>query len=301
MVLDGVLEVETGKGMLSGPAAYEQVHRRPPPTGLGALTALSNRALEYAASINIDDRTLLAGRLYAYNAVPISARWRRLLSAEPAVERYLGIESDGSRLAEREWERVPSYADGNGWFAWRRRRDAGRFENPHTYKLYISPTCSEMQTMFPCAIDAICASNAFHWKVGSNVHGLLRCDKMVVYFRRISDMQAAAVELLRALGSCPAQGVPFTAELGGNGLLSWGIDPPNEKFGGTRSNGESWRSRVCELLASAIVQARMTPGVDLSPVEFAMERLRHEGIDISSWSPTTSLTWINAHESRVQC
>ena len=83
----------------------------------------------------------------------------------------------------------------------------------------------------------------------------------------------------------PVQGVPFTAEIGGEGLLSWGVDPAQERHRLAWEGPVSWRLFVTSRLARALLHARHESGPGLEPWRFALERLRLEGVDISTWTP----------------
>ena len=103
-------------------------------------------------------------------------------------------------------------------------------------------------------------------------------------FERLAEA-ARAVE--SRLGGVAAQGVPFTSEIAGDGLLSWGMDPPateRDAWGGR----ESWRLWLTHRLARALLAAR-SAGEGIEPWRFALERLRLEGVDTGSWTPAASL------------
>ncbi len=292
MILDGILEIESGDALISGPAARELVcGKDTPPAPKGALATLSHRAMEYADALDIADPAALSGRLYAYNRVPASDRWRNRLPNASAVESYLGIRNgDAARTFERGWTRIPSAADVRGWIAWQSRRTTPLLAGSATYKLYVSPACSDIPEAFAVAAEVLSQSVALHFKVGNDAYGLLRPDKIVAHFASFADVQATAGELLERLAGCPAQGVPFTAEIAPSGLLSWGIDPPLEERSVAWLERESWRARICNRLATALALAKTSAG-DVSAPQFAMERLRLEGIDTGTWEPTSALAW----------
>jgi hypothetical protein len=164
-----------------------------------------------------------------------------------------------------------------------------------TYKLYISPVANQAGVAFPIVAATAASSKALYLKVGSNVHGLLRPDKIVLYFGEFPDLQETASQLLERLGTCPAHGVPFSAELGGAGLLSWGVDPPSGQHNVRWLERESWRLRICNRLAAALLLAKASSACGSSATGFAMDRLRAEGIDTNSWTPTRSLSWSAAN------
>jgi hypothetical protein len=294
MVLDGILAIEADGEMLSGPAARSLVCAEAAESGPeSSLAALSRRALEYAEALEITDAAALAARLYMYNRMPASPGWRRLLPDQAAVERHLGIRNGATaRLLERGWRRLPAGGGAQGWMSWQpSQRTPHGDDSPTTYKLYVSPACSELRAGFEATAEATALSRAFHWKVGNDVYGLLRPDKIVVYFREFADLQDTAARILERLERCPAHGVPFTAELAGAGLLSWGIDPPTEQHSVPWLERESWRLRISNRLATALLLAKASAPTGISAWRFAMDRLRLEGIDTETWTPTRALTW----------
>ncbi len=295
LVFDGVLEVRFKGGMRSGPEASEYLCAEVTPfIENGVIPGLSARALRYASNLGIENRVTLSAKLYTYNTAPASARWRRLLPDENAVEKYLGIASTAlMRAVERGWSRTQR-GDGGGWIGWTSQAVPERRSAPSTHKLYVSPACTDIPSAFEAVAESVARSSAFHWKVGSDVYGLLRPDKMVVYFRDYSELQSTAADILQRLQGCEAQGVPFTAELASNGLLSWGIDPQTERYAAPWKVRESWRSRICDILAGALVQANAAPAAGTQAWTYAMERLRLEGIDTRTWAPTRALSWSGA-------
>ena len=167
-------------------------------------------------------------------------------------------------------------------------------EGETIYKLYISPACSHIRDAFEATAGVVDLCNAVYWKIGADVYGLLRPDKMVLYFLSMADLERAASSILEKLAGCPAQGVPFTAELPGDRLLSWGIDPPTDEYAVPWLKRESWRLRICNRLATALLLAKSSNQTTRSAVLFALERLRFEGIDPETWAPTGELRWAAA-------
>jgi hypothetical protein len=115
------------------------------------------------------------------------------------------------------------------------------------------------------------------FKIGRGIEGLLRPDKIVAYFEDGAHMEEVAGELCRSLRGCPAQGVPFTAEFGGNGLLSCGVDPPASE------PAVSWRSWVTQRLGASLTAHGGLPREEL--VAAALADIRLAGIDPDLWQP----------------
>jgi hypothetical protein len=306
MVLDGILEIEANGKMISGPGASALICGTAPTLeSQTSLAAISRRAIEYAAALELDDPLELSARLYSYNCIPASHRWLALLPEENATAKYLGlVDGPAARVFSSNWRPIP---ESQTWISWRARSadliadlEEKRSATPEiTYKLYVSPACDRLREAVQAIAESVARSNAIQWKVGKGVHGLLRPDKMVVYFRQFADLQEVALKIMNHLEGCPAHGVPFTAELTNRGLLSWGIDPPREAHTFSWLGGESWRDTLCNRLAMAIVQAGGGRGGEsrgdvtglVNAASFAIQRLRLEGIDTDTWTPVHGLVW----------
>jgi len=282
MVLDGILEIEANGQMISGPAAHEYVcpdqtnhQRSDEPTG--AIAALSRRALEYAQTLDLADPGILSGRLYNYNRIPVSPRWRSLLPDRAAVEKLLDVHhSTASEFRSDEH-----------WFYWHSARWSYDAAKP-TYKLYVSPAMDDLPAVFQVAADVAARSPAASLKVGGDVYGLLRPDKIILYVHTFPELQEAAGHILSRISGCSGHGVPFSADLEVGTLLSWGIDPPRDNYTVKWLQQESWRLWVTNRLASALVLARGSGTAEIEPWRFAVERMRLEGIDTRSWTPLRS-------------
>lgn len=295
-VADGVLEMERDGAFVSGPAALDLLARPAPqdagPRRESRIAALSLAALRCAQALPAGDPRLLSLRLYAYNRLPLTPRWRRLLPDTAAVERHLGCAPGGlhRKALDRAWQRLP---EREGWISWISRaadgaewRGAdGRPDGP-TWKLYVSPRPENLleRGEFGAILEALTAARARQFKVGRDAAGLLRADKIVAYFPSFERLAEAAEAVVGRLAGVPVQGVPFTSEIGGDGLLSWGMDPPRSER--AWSLGESWRHWLALRLARDLLAARQA-GADW---RFALERLRLEGIDTDTWTPG-ALLW----------
>ena len=178
-----------------------------------------------------------------------------------------------------------------GWIAWSSTfRDGGAGEP--AYKLYVSPNIAVMPQCLEVVLDVL-GRRAARFKVGANASGLLRPDKMVVYFTNQESLLRVASEVGEKLAAVDPHGVPFSAEITPGGLLSWGMDPPRRTRVLSWHEPESWRLWVVRRLAAAMVAAQTASQADLSPGDFALERLRHEGVDVETWTPTAHIWQAN--------
>lgn len=167
-------------------------------------------------------------------------------------------------------------------------RSAARPASPPTHKLYVSPLPDALPAAFARMLETIERLPVAHFKVGADAAGLLRPDRIVLYFDDPATLAAVADALARALAGMPAQGVPFTAPIDDAGLLSWGMDPPAETRPLSWLPAESWRSWLCRELASSLLPDGDAP----APIEPALERLRRRGVDLERWVPAANL-WQN--------
>lgn len=240
---------------------------RPAPPGTAEHLAVA--ALRYAIALDSPDATSLAGRLYRYHSAPISPDARRRWPSRAAVADFLGA-ADHDAAATR-------YVPDEHWHRW---RPASRSRQPRSalhFKLYVSPKVSHLPETLRAVLDELPSSGAFECKVGGDVYGLHRPDRLVVYFRALEDLEGAAGRLTKALHRIPAHGVPFTAALGTGPLLSWGVDPPR-RIRGTKN--DSWRGWITKRVAASLIAAR---GRD--PLARAVADLERLGVDTRTWTP----------------
>lgn len=298
LVLDDVLEIaenDTGK-FVSGASAYELIYEQlAAGPGRDRIAQLSREALQYAQALDIDDSNLLSSRLYFYNTIPISPHWWSQLGTFESSINFLEINDDGRQRAmlDRHWiSSKRSNKNEKGWLFWRSRylvSDLYDRELLLGYKLYISPLPEDLKAVWPIVLSILTELRVRSFKIGADVYGLLRPDKIVVYFPNFELLAKAASRLQQELAGSPAQGTPFTAGIDPDGLLSWGMDPVSELQLPTNTHGkESWRSWITKRLATAL-QASKQNAADIPAWQFALQRLRLDGIDIDTWTPLQSM------------
>lgn len=294
LILDGVLQLKHDGQFVSGAEASSVLFGGREDGGRGRLGELSVAAVRYAQALPLPEPAL-TDRLYAYGRTPVSPRLLRRLPDAAAVAAHLGLDPGGAVLASvrRRWAEAPTHGAGHRhWRTWHARgaRPGGSGRAYRVHKLYLSPTLDGL----PTAVEAVAGSpavarGASAWKVGVDLHGLCRPDKLVVYFEALDDLQQAAHELAGRLAGCPAHGVPFTAAVTADGLMSWGTDPvmADQPGGGA----VSWRMLVSQRLAHYLVLARAGDPGATEPWQFALDRLRLSGIDPDTWR-YTGADWV---------
>jgi hypothetical protein len=289
LVLDGILEVESGDAFLSGADALPVVCPVMSETGTGnAVARLSREALLHAQDLETGEPHVLTNALYLYNRIPMSPFWKARFPNRDAVMAHLGVDRGPLRvLLERDWIANPA---SSGWLSWSSRDPRPRDPKGVTHKLYVSPRPEQIRDAFEIVVRVLSAFPGAQFKIGQDAAGLLRPDKLVTYFTNREQLDEAAVDLRRELSGCEAQGVPFTAGIDESGLLSWGVDPPDSDRALSWLGRESWRLWVVQRLAAALSLAKSARSAGaLEPWRFAIERVRRQGVDVETWTPSATL------------
>jgi hypothetical protein len=263
LVADGVLEIEREAGDFASGAAAMALFGRAGAPG-GRLAELSRAALRYgeelARTLPDGEALRLSYRLYGYHRLPLTPGWRRRLPDADAVRRFLGLAGGGAwrSLLGRHW-RERAAAPGEAWLHWHPLTAAALPAAPEgaaTYKLYVSPAPEALPECFGPILDGLAAAGAPGFKVGATAGGLLRPDKVVAYFSSFEDLAEAADAVdARLSGIASPHGVPFSSEIAGGGLLSWGVDPPPTSCWGLGAGAGrmSWRLWLTHRLARALL------------------------------------------------
>ena len=281
LVLDGILEIESEEGFVSGADAPLDFPALPPHD------PLSREALLYAQDLETRDVHALSAALYHFHRIPRTPFWTSRFADRETILSYLGADRGALRaLLEREWIASDPNPD---WIYWRSRSRSTHAGGDVTYKLYISPRPECIRDVFATAVRVLSAFPGTPFKIGNGA-GMLRPDKFVAYFPTREVLNDAAAALRQELAGCDAHGVPFTAAIDDSGLLSWGIDPPKSDRALQWMPAESWRYWVVHRLAAAIAMAKgARTARAVPPWQFAFERARRHGIDVATWTPSTSL------------
>ena len=277
LVLDGVLELELDSRYLSGTSAAEHLPDQDGPS-TGRIGEVTAAALRYALSLDGLAEADLAGRLYHYGREPVHPALRHRFPDGSAVAAYLGLvagHATHTRLASAGWAESPHRpGEHRHWRQWRPAR-----QGMSTYKLYVSPTRNALPAVLADVVDVMSSTpGPTALKVGADLADVCRPDKIVAYFAHLEDLQRCADVLRHRVGGQAAHGVSFTAAITVDGLLSWAADPPART---------SWRRWVTDRLAEHLVHARAVSAADAA--QFALQRLRLEGIDTVAWVPTAHM------------
>lgn len=287
LVAARILEVGESGAFTTGLAALALLDPPSARPADGALTRLSMDAIAYAQALELPSPQAISGRLYAFNRVPagpsLRARYPTTLvkaRLEAAVRTRLH--------PRRDWSATTASPT---WSTYTRAVRASRTDDQFgVYKLYVSPAPEQFFDVLERALPAIVdTAEVVGWKACHDLPGLLRPDKFIVYVRSADSLVSLGAHLRTALDGIPAQGVPFTAELGGDGLLSWGLDPPRISPGPGAVLSDSWRTWLTDRLGAALWEARQQGIGAVSACEAALHRLEVAGVDTQRWMPTESL------------
>jgi hypothetical protein len=281
LVLDSVLEVNYQGVFVSGAKAGHFI-KQPKIAPANRLAQLSIDALQYAQNLVGLRDVLITHRLYLYGALPATPK---LYCKYPDEQSVLSLVADNCALhpsIEKYWqERTLPPGQNNPWRKWLLK--VGRPQPVPKYKLYISPTLSGLRNIVNTVAETLMiVDGTCGFKIGRDVETICRPDKMIAYFSSKDALRLAADLLVCRLAGRPAHGVPFTAQISKDGLLSWGADPPSRDTDG--KDPESWRYWVVTQLAEYLSCAKSQLG-GLEPWEFAIQRLRLAGIDTDRWTP----------------
>jgi len=234
---------------------------------------LSLAAIRMAASSSSSEPADVAHWLYRFGTVPRGPAVDRDFGPDDDPMTILGLTMGGT--ARRRLQAAFEATTFSGWYSFARTGSP-----PHlaaACKLYVSPRPEALADAFPRIADQFVRFDVRSFKVGRGIEGLLRPDKIIAYFDDRGHMEAVAAALEQALRDFPAQGVPFTSGMGGNGMLSAGVDPP---LGDVAT---SWRAWVTTRLAESLTARRAAPDED--PVKGVLADLRMAGVDPARWHP----------------
>ncbi|MBX3616591.1 hypothetical protein [Nitrosomonas sp.] len=243
------------------------------------IAALSLTAIRMAATGPCEETAVIARWLYRFGIAPCG----------PAIERDFGPDDDPMAIlgltkgahVRRQLETAYDAHALAGWYSFARTALPEQIST--ACKLYVSPKPEALSDAFPVIAEQFTRNEVRSFKVGRGIEGLLRPDKIVAYFDSESHMMRVATALDKSLQGCPAQGVPFTAEIAGNGLVSSGIDPP------VNASAISWRSWITKRLAASL--AASFPGESAHRTAIALTDLRNSGIDPDRWAPIVEHFW----------
>ena len=245
---------------------------------VGHIALLSSTGLRMAAAVSPAETAAVARWLYRFGTLPRGPAIERDFGSDDEPMAVLGLNKGGrTRLI---LEAAYDAATIQGWYSF--TEPNGLDQLPRACKLYVSPRPEALTDAFPIIAEQFVRSKVRSFKVGRGIEGLLRPDKIIAYFESRTHLDEVTAALDVSLQGCPAQGTPFTAEAAGQGLLSWGIDPP------VGTEAPSWRAWITRQLAASLTAPHASPAVD--PVTAALTDIASVGVDPDHWIPS-DVSW----------
>jgi hypothetical protein len=289
LVLSEVLQVSRNGDFMSGPRAHDLISAPAKlPEQLGRIARLSLEAVKYGQRLAIEDPLRLSAQMYFFNRLPVTPQWKQRIGDPGAFSRFLGIDGQGrcAELLRTIWKKAPDSPEMVGWNSWLiRTGESHRKARLFDFKIYVSPALDSMPDVLPAMLEVFAKHRVQQFKIGADLPGLTRPDKIVAYLEDFDHLENVGHNLAERLGNVPVHGVPFTAELCCGGLISWGMDPHETALLDWHER-TSWRLWITNRLAAALLDARHSKHSEVEPWRFALQRLRLDGVDTDTWTPT---------------
>ena len=245
---------------------------------------LSIKGVRYGAALPATDLNNLSQRLYSFNTIPIPLDKRSVQWDHHSIFPASPVYADAEGLLSECWAPQPTRDKENYWLSWgpKEKKVDGISPGACTFKLYVSPHIDDYFPVFAEVVKILTTSNVYCFKTGSNYHGIVRPDKLVVYFDNPEDLKNTAQKIYNCTASFSPQGVPFSAPVFDSLMLSWGIDPPTGKKAAI-----SWRAWITKELAAGIIEGKKMLADE--PWQFALQYIRLKGFNTETWEPEESL------------
>lgn len=255
-------------------------------TCLNYLPRLSRDAVLYALKLGGSDPAVLTWQLYYFNRLPITAKLRKEIGERHAFHRFLGFGDETQETpVNKHWRATFSGPDKSGWLVFQPIKPLNRNQYASTYKLYVSPQVDDVPTVLKHLVGNFTSDNIRQFKVGCDLAGLTRPDKIVAYFSSFEELEQVAQKLSTFLNGFKPHGVPFSCDISGSGILSWGLDPP--KYSGARVNEtQSWRFWIARTIAAAMVEEGKANESEERSLHSIYEKIRLAGVNTDTWAPT---------------
>ena len=280
LIADGIVEVECHGEFPSGLSFSGLKPGDDTECSRFLVVRLSQEALEYGAELVGLSLPEIAGRLYMYNRLPSTPELQRKLDDPQKVIAFLSKSPATFRQLATHW--VCSEMQ-KSWLVWRSPQNRPL----PGFKLYISPMIEALPEVFRETVGVLARMKCGSFKLGLSAFGLLRPDKFVAYFESQDALLQAAQQILELTRGAAPHGVPFSAAMDHEGLLSWGMDPPSLTRDNLSPSPQSWRQWVAERAAVHLASAR--DGSAEAKAQLVLQRLGIEGIDTASWNPSLAI------------
>jgi len=273
LLYGGLIEAQLDGDFVSGTSAAAHINKYQQDVELGKVALVSHDALMRADQMGLIYEDQLFNYLYQYHMIP----------ASPSRRTQLNDDRNFLKLSDIE----PHWRYSDQMEGWHYFSDRDSISREYIAKLYVSPVVDDLPKALHATAGVLSAFRGASFKVGAGRSGILRPDKLVIYFDNIETLMEAADALAEKLDGVVAHGVPFTSRISTDGLISWGMDP-------RQSNGErkSWRQWIIEKLAGYMLRNDPTE-IEKGRWKLALAQLELEGINSNTFRPGGS--WITEY------
>lgn len=255
-----------------------------PPPGAGDQD-VSDRAIRHGQRLAVDDPIRLSAKLYFYGRRPATPELLAGFCTPASVIAHLGVSPDG----DTQWQ--PFFPDeqagGSHWCVLRRRSGGSRRSGA---KLYITIKHEYLRPLMRTILRVAAINGASAVKLPFSAHSLVRPDHLMLYFANVADARQAANAMwpplrTEAPGDPAWQSLPFSAPCFDHpSPLYWGVDPPGSESRVAWLEQESWRLRLTNQIALAILQARRSLDDSKMVRSYVKLRLEINGICTRTWT-----------------
>jgi len=275
LIFIGVLEVEIDGQFISGAEAATVLNEQLDELTLSPCKSISHEALQRADQLGLKYVDQLFNYLYQYNVIPATPEMRLL------------YQDDKQFLQLHKISKLWHYSDNmEGWHYFSLNPGLGQSKAKKTIhtshyvaKLYISPMPEDLPATLQVTAQILSNFSGVSFKVGKGCEGILRPDKLVVYFDSLEILMDAATQLQQGLSNIRVHGVPFTSQFSQDGLISWGMDPKQIK-----TERQSWRQWIIEKLVE-FMSTDQHSDIGPSRWKLALAQLELDGINPTTFRP----------------
>lgn len=291
LIENSLLVLDVGSKSYSGNEAFSKLyklHSFEKNTTNSIVSKLSFQAVYYGYNLNENRVQDLAAKLYHFNTLPSTGERLKLFKSKSTSEIF-----NLKQIFGDEFLKYFNMNENEYWLYFSVKKVYGQVSANNTYKLYVSPQPEFFRECCEVLAKFIPESTSFSFKLGVGLQGILRPDKIVVYFSSKNEMLAFAKKLIKNMDDIKAQAIPFTVQLDRKGLISWGVDPPRIKTN-IFWEQSSWRVWLTSKIAHYIIQYKNSKVENLTIEEYIKHKLSWDNINSNTMEPGRGFSFLNS-------
>ncbi|MEN1783841.1 MAG: T3SS effector HopA1 family protein [Bacteroidota bacterium] len=275
LLIEKVISVHISRMEVTGAAVFQ--HLESPTTLQHEKDSIELKAIRYAIALDILDARGLAERLYYFNRRPLNPALKERIDQYPKLSTYLEL-SDLNSL--NSWIRVQEKKEPY-WYAYAHLNYQKSYNIDKNYKIYINVPFEDFKSVLKQVVANLPSVGVIKFKFTGRMENLLRPDKFVIYCKETEHFHRTIAQLVEAIPATKPHEVPFTAKTP-NALITWATDPSADAMALQMDRHKSWRVWVCQLIAKAVIDAKMEK-ID-HKFEYVLQRLNLQGLDHQTWT-----------------